>query len=132
MLEESPGSEGNRWYSGIPLPEVESLEPSSHAHVEAEDAESFHGVRLSLLAAAVTRRQPCPRSFMNGTQHSRLATRCLAEMNGSLMSLESSLVNEARNGFDEYECEGPKNRDIQLKAMTTEGKELLQTKMIPC
>ena len=50
--EEVSGMEEQKWYSSLPLPEAESLEPSLHAFVEAEDVESLDGVRLSLLAAA--------------------------------------------------------------------------------
>ena len=131
ILEEVPGMEEQKWYSSLPLPEVESLEPSLHAFVEAEDVESLDGVRLSLLAAAREQETALSKELREG--NSTLAeetTKCLAEMNRALASLESSLINQARNGLDDYELEGPQNRDIQLRGVETDEKELLQTKII--
>ena len=128
-----PRNDAGRWFTGIPLPAAELVEPHLRDYLDKEEeSQSLDGTRLMLLAAARDQETALTKEIQSGAPElSEDTARCLASINSMLHSLESELVELADDCLEGYEDEGPQNRDLRLAAVKLDEHELLQTRIVP-
>ena len=126
-------SETQRWYSSIPLPTIEPIDPLLYPYDGEEDAEpELEHRRLALLAAVREQETAHAKELQAGDAGlAEMSGRSLAQLNKSVASLEEQL--SCCSGVQEaFETEGPQNRDLHLrKVEVTESESVLQTRIVP-
>ena len=125
--------ESQYWYSAIPLPCVEPIDPLLYPHENEDEIEpELEHRRLALLAAVREQETAHARELQAGkAELAELSGATLAQMNKSILCLEETLCGRVAS-HEAFESEGPQNRDLYLKKVeAAETESVLQTRIVP-
>ena len=122
------------WYSRIPLPQIEPVDPSLYPFAEDDEmANGIEGRRLAALSAFRDQETAHSREIQAGNELlAESSGNNMVEISRSIAEMETSLEELAGCPGVGYELEGPQNRDLALRAMQVDEQEaVLQTRVIP-
>ena len=122
------------WYSRIPLPQIEPVDPSLYPFAEDDEmANGIEGRRLAALSAFRDQETAHSREIQAGNELlAESSGNNMVEISRSIAEMETSLEELAGCPGVGYELEGPQNRDLALRAMQVDEQEaVLPTRVIP-
>ena len=106
------------WYSRIPLPQIEPVDPSLYPFAEDDEmANGIEGRRLAALSAFRDQETAHSREIQAGNELlAESSGNNMVEISRSIAEMETSLEKLAGCPGVGYELEGPQNRDLALRS----------------